>query len=444
MQTSTQSRLEQAIRARSAVVSVVGLGYVGLPTAVSFAQAGFATIGVDLDAGKVAKINRGESYLPDVPSDVLRALVAALHTSGRPQLLASAGYEALAGADAALICVPTPSTANKEPDTRHIVSAAEGIARQMRAGRLVVLRSTSYPGTTRELVAGALQRAGGILGLDSFVAFAPERIDPGRSDPLPSEIPVVIGGCDAESTQLAVLLFAQVVERVVPVSSAEAAEMVKLLENVFRNVNIALVNQLAMLCDRMGLNVWEIIDAAATKPFGFMKFTPGPGVGGHCIPVDPYYLAWKAREYDFHMDFIELAARVNDEMPYFVVNKIVEALGRMGAGGGARVLVVGVTFKRDVPDERSSPAVKIIELLRRRGYAVGYHDPYVPTLRLNEDLLSSQPLTPDVLRSHDCVVIATDHTAIDYSFLVEHARCVVDTRNATRSVAHGAERIIKL
>ncbi len=436
------STLEALIATKKARIAVIGLGYAGLPAAAAFARAGFSVLGIDVDEAKVAQVNEGRSYLQDLPSSDLAVLVRESGPGPWPRLVATTDATALSTVDVAQICVPTPCTKNKEPDTRHIEAAARAVTARGRSNQLVVLRSTSYPGTTRELVLPILESMGRRVGADVYLAFVPERIDPGRRDPPVDRVPVIVGGVDAESTRLAQLLFAQVAETVVPVSSAEAAEMAKLLENVFRNVNIALVNQLAVLCDRMGLDVWEIVDAAATKPFGFMKFLPGPGVGGHCIPVDPYYLAWKAREYDFHMDFIELAARVNDEMPYFVVNKALDALS--GGRGMKRVLVVGVTFKRDVADERHSPALKIIELLHRRGVDVAYHDPYIDSVHVNETVLSSEPLTSEVLAAADAVIIATDHSRLDYQWIVDNARRVIDTRNATRSVVRGRERITKL
>ncbi|HXF83483.1 MAG TPA: nucleotide sugar dehydrogenase [bacterium] len=441
------TQLRQRIAARAARVAVIGLGYVGLPTAVLFARRGFPVVGIDIDREKVERVRRGTSYVAEVSDADLRALGAAGGGDG-PRLAATADYDALGTADAIQICVPTPCTRNKEPDVGHIRAAAEGIAAHGRPGQLVILRSTSYPGTTRELVKPILESAGRTVGEDVFLAFVPERIDPGRKDPPAHRVPVVVGGVDPAGAALAADLFAQVVERVVPVSTADAAEMTKLLENVFRNVNIALVNQLALLCDRMGLDVWEIVDAAATKPYGFMRFTPGPGVGGHCIPVDPYYLSWKAREYDFHMDFIELAARVNDEMPYFAANKILSAVRHPARGlrrdGPPRVLVLGVTFKKDVADERHSPAVKVIELLRRNGVEVAYHDALIPSLRVDGDMLSSRSLVAETLAEHDAVVIATDHSGIDYGWVVAHARLVVDLRNATAAVTQGREKIIRL
>jgi len=430
---------DERVEMRKVVVAVIGLGYVGLPLAMGYTGRGFQVVGVDVDAGKVADVNAGRSYIRDVSaSDVAQAVQA-----GR--LSATTSYAPLKGADVIFVCVPTPCTRNKEPDTSRIEEAARGIASHLRRGQLIILRSTSYPGTTEELMKPILERNGLRVGRDVFLAFAPERVDPGRKDYTIHTTPVVVGGVDPESTRRAALVLGKVADRVITVSSPAAAEMTKLLENVFRNVNIALVNQLAMLCDRMGLNVWEIVDAAASKPYGFLPFHPGPGVGGHCIPVDPYYLAWKAREFDFHMDFIELAARVNDEMPYHVAQKALLLMnGWQGGAAPRRVLILGVTFKRDIEDSRDSPALKIIQLLAAANVRVSYHDPHVPVLAVNEHIYRSVPLTEQVLRSHDCVMIVTDHSIIDYAFVVKHARRILDTRNVTRSIQQGREKIVHI
>lgn len=430
--------LEHRLDTRAAVVAVIGLGYAGLPLALAFAGRGYPVLGLDIDGEKVAALNAGRSYIRDVPGgDVARAT-----SSGRFRATVEAAR--LREADVVFICVPTPFTAQKEPDVSFIAGAAEVVARHGRPGQLVILRSTSYPGTTEEVVRPALQAAGRRIGEDVFLAFAAERIDPGNARTAADEIPVVVGGCEPESARLAAQVLGRVCRRVVVVSSPAAAEMTKLLENVFRNVNIALVNQVAQLCDRMGLDVWEVVEAAATKPYGFMSFKPGL-VGGHCIPVDPYYLSWKAREFDFHMDFIELSARVNDDMPFYLVNKVMTAIHDRGRQNGReRIVVLGVAFKRDVDDARHSPALKVIELLRRRRMDVVYHDPYVPAVRLNGDALRSQPLSAALLRGADCVVILTDHSCFDYPEIVAHARLVFDARNATRAVASGREKIVRL
>ncbi len=436
IKSQTPARFDDLLRTRQARIAVIGLGYVGLPLAVAYAQAGFPVLGVDVDPARVDMLSRNESPVGDVPS----AQIASARASGCLEV--EARYDGLGRADAIFVCVPTPYTRNKQPDTSSIAAAAHGIARQLRAGQLVILRSTSYPGTTQELVLPILETSGLAVGREMFLAFVPERVDPGRKDYTIHNTPVIVGGVDAESTRRAVRLVEQLGPKVIPVSSPAAAEMAKLLENVFRNVNIALVNQLAMLCDRMGLDIWEIVQAAATKPYGFMAFHPGPGIGGHCIPVDPYYLAWKAREYDFHMDFIELAARVNEDMPYYVVTKTLLALNGQ-RGNAPRVMILGVTFKRDVEDYRGSPALKIIELLMQRGVKVSYHDPYVPKLTVNGHVFTNRPLTAATVRGADCVLIVADHSCFDYPWIVRHAKLVMDTRNATRSVEEGRHKIAR-
>jgi UDP-N-acetyl-D-glucosamine dehydrogenase len=437
-QSETPDHFDGRVVAREVRIAVIGLGYVGLPLAIAYAQQRFSVAGVDVDQAKADMLNAGRSYIGDVPSTKLEEQV------GAGRFVATLDGSILQSADIVFICVPTPYTKNKEPDTTQIRAAAENVARNLRDGQLVILRSTSYPGTTEELVRPILEATGLKVGTHVFLAFAPERVDPGRRDYTVQNTPVLVGGCDPESTRRASLVLGQIVEKVFPMSSPAAAEMAKLLENVFRNVNIALVNQLAMLCDRMGLDIWEITQAAATKPYGFLPFQPGPGVGGHCIPVDPYYLSWKAREFDFHMDFIELAARVNDDMPYFVATKILLALNSDYHVPAPRVLFLGVTFKRDVADHRDSPAVKIMEILRKKGAEVRYHDPYVPTLPFNGGVLENEPLTAKILAEADCVVITTDHTSLDYAWIVRCARMVFDTRNATALVTEGRERILLL
>jgi len=429
--------LAERLVTRQATVAIIGLGYVGLPLAVECARCRFRVVGVDNDPTKVAQIIAGRSYILDVSSSTLGSFVS----SG--QIRASREYGIIADADVIIICVPTPITKNKEPDVSFIAQAVKTLSQYLAAGQLVILRSTSYPETTEELVRPILEATGLKVGRDVFLAFAPERINPGNRIFAMQDIPVVVGGCDPLSADLSMLFFRQMESTVVQVSNPTAAEMVKLLENVFRNVNIALVNQLRMLCDRMGLDVWEIVEAAATKPYGFMSFKPGL-VGGHCIPVDPYFLAWKAREYDFHADFIELAARVNDEMPYFVVNKIIDALnGRHKAAGGASVLALGVTFKKDVDDCRHSPALKVIELLAARGLRVSYHDPYASEVAVNGSRYCSVPLSDETLRAADCVVILTDHSCVPYDRILANAKIIVDTRNATQG-ASGAASVVRV
>lgn len=424
---------------RRAAVGVAGLGYVGLPLALEFARAGFRVVGIDPDGDRVERLRAGDSYIGDVPSSDLAALVHAGRFAARTSW---DGAEAL---DAVVICVPTPFSANREPDLSYVRAAAEEVGRRLRPGQLVVLESTTYPGTTEEVVLPILARGGLAVGEEFALAYSPERVDPGNRDFHVATTPKLVGGVTPHCTALAQALYEKVVVKVVPVSTPRVAEMAKLLENIFRNVNIALVNELALLCDRMGIDVWEVVEAAATKPFGFMGFQPGPGVGGHCIPVDPVYLAWKAKEYDFYTNFITLAAEVNANMPYHVVQKLLGLLVRRGVRVlGSRVLVLGVAFKRNVDDVRNSPALKLLELLDQQGIEVGYHDPRVPRLRVAGRELQSAALTEATLAAADCVVIHTDHTELDYAWIVEHARLVFDLRNATRAVRSGRDRVVRL
>jgi UDP-N-acetyl-D-glucosamine dehydrogenase len=361
------------------------------------------------------------------------------------RLTAEATWDAAARLDAVIICVPTPFNANREPDLSFVCAAAESLAAHLRRGQLVVLESTTYPGTTEEVLQPIFQRRGLAAGRDFALAYSPERVDPGNREYQIPNTPKLVGGVTPECTELAAALYEKIVIKVVPVSSPRVAEMSKLLENIFRNVNIALVNELTMLCDRMGINAWEVVEGAATKPFGFMSFQPGPGVGGHCIPVDPVYLAWKAKEYDFYTNFITLAAEVNANMPHFVVQKLIRLLAaRGGRILGSRVLVLGVAFKRNVDDARNSPALKLLEILREHGIDAAYHDPFVPRLELRGGGLESAPLTAEVLARVDCVVIHTDHSTVDYAWVVEHAPFVFDTRNATRNVRAGREKVVCL
>ncbi len=404
-------------------VAIVGAGYVGVPLAQVFAEAGSSVLLVDVDASRVERLNRGESYIEDVSSEALRRLV-------ENGLTATTDYDALREADAILIALPTPLSRQREPDLSIVRSATEEIAKRLRQGHLVVLESTTYPGTTREEVLPILERTGLKVGTDFHLAFSPERVDPGRTDFTTRNVPKVVGGITDACTERAAELYGAALDTVHRVSSPEVAELTKLLENIFRSVNIALVNELAMLCERMKIDVWEVVEAAATKPFGFMSFKPGPGLGGHCIPIDPFYLTWKAREFDFTTRFIELAGEVNNTMPYHCRSLVSQALNH-GAGlslKDAKVLVLGVAYKADIGDMRESPALKIIELLANAGADVAYHDPYVPELREHGLELRSVPLDPG---AHDCVVIVTAHSGIDYDALVERAKVVVDFRNAT-------------
>ncbi|MBI4572067.1 MAG: nucleotide sugar dehydrogenase [candidate division NC10 bacterium] len=441
--------LEKA-RTKRVTVAVIGLGYVGLPLAVEFARAGVRVLGIDVDGKRVQAINRGESHIPDVPSRDLAPLVQA----GR--LSASTVYPDCAQADAMVICVPTPFTRMKAPDLSYIEAACRSLAPHVVRGALVVLQSTTYPGTTEELVRPILEAGGRRAGRDFLLAFSPERIDPGNKQFGAHNTPKVVGGIDAASGEAACALFALLVppEQIHRVSGPKVAEMCKLLENIFRSVNIALVNELTKLCERMGIDIWEVIDAASTKPFGFMPFYPGPGVGGHCIPVDPYYLSWKAREYDFYTKFIELAAEVNSSMPFFTVNRIAEALNRRGKPLlGARILVLGAAFKRDIDDPRNAPALEVMKVLRARGAEVGYHDPHVAEVSLEAPHdtgaspaphLRSVPLTEHTVASQDCVCLAVAHSVFDIPWLLKHSRLLMDATGVTRRFPQGHGTVIRL
>ncbi|MCB0166677.1 MAG: nucleotide sugar dehydrogenase [Anaerolineae bacterium] len=435
------------IQEKTATVGVIGLGYVGLPLAVGMAKCGYTVLGIDASPDKVDTLNRGISYIPDVPTETLNALVT------RTLLRATTHYDALKEVDVIFICVPTPFDSMKSPDLKYVRQAAEGITPYLSTGQLVVLQSTTYPGTTEEVVKPILEQSGLQAGYDFFLAFSPERIDPGRSDYTVENTPKVVGGITPESAQLAGALLGHLTPEIYLVSSPRAAEMTKLLENIFRSVNIALVNELAVLSERMGIDFWEVIEAAKTKPFGFMPFYPSAGVGGHCIPVDPYYLSWKAREYDFYTRFIELAAEVNGDMPYHTVDLVRQALNRHGKNlRNAKVLVLGVAFKPNIDDARNSPAERVIELLLKDQADVSYHDPFVPHFRVGGDVIcrefvtfDSVPLTADYLAGLDGVVIVTRHHTIDYDWVVNHSPIVVDTVNATRHLSIAApHKIVRL
>jgi UDP-N-acetyl-D-glucosamine dehydrogenase len=417
-------------------LAIVGAGYVGLPLGQVFAEAGVPTVLIDSDPDRVEQIARGESYIDDVPSEALVRLV------GDGTLSATTDYDAVRETNAILIVLPTPLTRNREPDLSIVLDATHELAKRLRTGHLIVLESTSYPGTTREELLPILTESGLAVGQDFFLAFSPERVDPGRADWTTKNTPKVVGGITPACTSRACALYERALETVLPVSSPDTAEMVKLLENIFRSVNIALVNELAQLCDRINVDVWEVVEAAATKPFGFMSFKPGPGLGGHCIPVDPFFLAWKAREYDFYTEFIELAGKVNENMPFFCLQKIARALNAQERSlKGSRVHVVGVAFKADVGDARESPALKLIELLREGGAQVSYSDPHVPALP--EHGLASVDLD-DAAAEADCVAIVTAHTGIDYDRLVDAASLVVDFRNATGANGTANGKVWKL
>jgi UDP-N-acetyl-D-glucosamine dehydrogenase len=417
-------------------VAIVGAGYVGVPLAQVFAEAGVSTVLVDVNAERVAALNRGESYIEDVPSEELKPLVEA------GTIAATTDYDSVRDADAVLVALPTPLSINREPDISIVLGAVEEIAKRLRPGHLVVLESTTYPGTTRDEVLPILAATGLQVGTDFHLAFSPERVDPGRTDWTTKTTPKIVGGVTDGCRAAACALYERAMDKVIAVSSPEAAELSKLLENIFRSVNIALVNELAQLCDRMGVDVWEVVDAAATKPFGFMSFKPGPGLGGHCLPVDPFYLSWKAREYDFYTEFIELAGKINENMPYFCLDKITRALNSVEkAVKGSTVHLVGVSYKADVGDLRESPALKLVELLRDEGANVSYHDPHIPALP--EHGLESMSLD-GALAGADCVAIVTAHSGIDYDDLAERARLVVDFRNATGANGSLNGRVWKL
>jgi UDP-N-acetyl-D-glucosamine dehydrogenase len=426
------------IQDRTAKVGVIGLGYVGLPLATELARAGFRVLGFDVVAGKVESVNAGKSYVGDVPS----ADVAAFVAEGR--LAATGDFDRLAEVDAVSICVPTPLGKTKDPDMTFVEAATREIVRRLHPGMLVVLESTTYPGTTEELILPMLSATGLVVGRDFHLAFSPERVDPGNPHYGVRNTPKVVGGVTPECTELASLLYSAAIEVVHPVSCTSAAEMVKLLENTFRSVNIGLVNEIAIMSEKLRIDVWEVIEAAATKPFGFMPFYPGPGLGGHCIPIDPLYLSWKLRTLNYRARFIELAAEVNTAMPDYVVERVTEALNdRERAVKNSDVLLLGMAYKRDIDDVRESPAVDVMRLLQRRGARVTYHDPYVPVVYADHGdpervLASSVALTEEALAAADCVVVTTDHSCVDYAWVCRHARLVVDTRNAMRDVARRA------
>ena len=436
----------ERIERKEARVGVIGLGYVGLPVAIHFAEAGFVTTGFDVDPEKIRRLREGLSYIRYIPSQRVASLVE------RRALTATDRFADLQAVDAILICVPTPLTENREPDLSFVTSTVRTISRHLTPGQLVVLESTTYPGTTREVVLPLLADGGElggkrIVGRDFYLAYSPEREDPNNQEYSFRSIPRLVGGCTPRCAELARALYGGVVENAIPVSSPEVAEAAKLLENVYRTVNIALVNELKLLFERMGIDVWEVIEAAKTKPFGFSAFHPGPGLGGHCIPIDPFYLTWRAKKYEFPTRFIELAGEINTAMPRHVVARVMDALNDRGRSlRGARVLIVGVSYKRDVDDTRESPALTIIELLEQKGAVVEYHDPLVPHLgsfRRHVFNKASCELTPAVLRSFDAAIIVTDHSLVDYDLIVRESALVVDTRNALKNVRHGREKIVK-
>jgi len=429
--------IENRIKDKSAEIGIVGLGYVGLPLALAFAEAGFNVTGIDSDKDRVTKITKGVSYLLDIPSARLKKAVA------EGKLKATTNQSALRRVDAIIICVPTPLTRTKEPDLTYIVNATNEIARYLRLGHLVILESTTYPGTTREIVLPILESTGLKVGVDYFLTFSPERIDPGSKNFTIKNTPKVVGGMEPKSTRLAALLYGHVADKVLEVSTPEVAEMDKVFENVFRSVNIALVNELAKLCEKMNINVWEVIKSASSKPFGYMAFYPGPGVGGHCIPLDPYYLASKAREYFFHTRFIELAAEINETMPEYIVERIVEALNTHSKSvKGAKILVLGVAYKKDIEDVRESPALRVLELLIEKKAKVDYNDPYIASVKEGSVKMRSVKLENKTLGAYDCVVILTDHTVYDLKSIARQSKLVFDTRGCTNNIK--SDNIIRL
>lgn len=434
--------LKEKILKHEAQVGVIGLGYVGLPLAVEKAKVGFPVVGFDINPARVDRVNAADNYIGDVKDEDLRDMVA------KKLLAATTDFSRLADCDVVIICVPTPLTVTRDPDISYIEASSAKIAQYLRPGQLITLESTTYPGTTEEVILPLLEKSGLKVGQDFFLAFSPERVDPGNKRFSTKNTSKVVGGMTPVCLEIAYALYMQTITNVVPVSSPAAAELTKVFENTYRAINIAMVNELMMLCDRMGIDIWEVVEAAGTKPFGIQTFYPGPGVGGHCIPIDPFYLTWKAREYDFHTRFIELAGEINVEVSYYVVNRVIRALNEENKSlKDAKILVLGVAYKKDIDDVRESPALKIMELLRKQGAGISYHDPYIPVIEPHGGStmrLESVPLTDEVLTEADGVLILTDHSAIDYERVVEKAKLVVDTRNATKNVPEHREKIAKI
>ncbi len=429
--------LKEKIIDKKATIAVIGMGYVGLPLAVEFADAGFNVIGIDLIEEKINSINDGISYIKDVPDAALKSVVKS------KRLRATCDYSVLKKVNAISICVPTPLRKTKDPDISYILAATDMIVKYIKKGQLVVLESTTYPGTTTEVIQPRLEESGLVVGKDIFLAFSPERVDPGNKVYTTTNTPKVIGGVTKECAKMAKALYSHIIDSVIEVSSTQAAEMVKLLENTFRSVNIGLVNEIAIICNKLGLDVWEIIDAAATKPFGFMPFYPGPGLGGHCIPIDPHYLSWKLKTLNYNAKFIELAGEINSSMPNFVVTKVSDALNRVKKSiNGSKILILGVSYKRDIEDVRESPALDIINILMEKGAKISYHDPFVPVVKKNAISLKSVSLTEKRLKDADCVVIVTDHTEFDIKKIVVESKIIIDTRNATSHIS--SKKIVKL
>jgi UDP-N-acetyl-D-glucosamine dehydrogenase len=434
------ARLESRIKDHSAAIAIIGMGYVGLPLAVELGRVGFKITGIDILEKKVKTINSGKSDIDDIKDSDVKELVdlKRLHCTG--------DYSVLKNADVVIICVPTPLNKTKDPDVSYILSAADEIEKYIHKGQLVILESTTYPGTTEELIRPKLEEGGLKVGRDFFLAFSPERVDPGNEKYTTQNTPKVVGGTTPSCVKVAKLFYEQVIVQVIPTSSTQAAEMVKLLENTFRSVNIALVNEVALMCDRLGIDVWEVIDAAATKPFGFMRFYPGPGLGGHCIPIDPHYLSWKLKSLNYYARFIELAGDINSHMPEYVVQRISMALNsRKLSINGAKVLILGVAYKKDISDLRESPSLDIIRILQEKGAKVNYCDQFVPVIKLDHGPdLKASPLNEKILRANDCVAVVTDHSYFNYQWIVDNSPVVVDTRNATKNVIDGRKKIFKI
>ena len=437
----TVNPLIEKLLKRKARIGVIGLGYVGLPLVMRFCEERFQVTGFDVDAEKVKALNQGQSYIRHIPSERIGRIVE------QERFEATTDFDCLSEMDAILICVPTPLTDTREPDLSFVKNTAEEIGIRIRKGQAISLESTTYPGTTEELLLPRFTEGGLTAGKDFYLMYSPEREDPGNAQFTTQNIPKVVGGVTSECLEVGRMLYGQIVEKVVPVSSTREAEFTKLLENIFRGVNIALVNELKMIADRMGIDIWEVIRASSTKPFGFTPFYPGPGMGGHCIPIDPFYLAWKARQYDFTTRFIELAGEINTAMPHYVVSRVTDALNSHGKSlKGASILVLGVAYKRDVDDMRESPALVIIEELQQKGAEVSYHDPLIPRiprLRRYNISLNSSELSESLLKKMDAVVIITDHSHYDFDWIIRHANLVIDTRNATGDVTHGREKIVQ-
>lgn len=424
-------RLIQKIRSKKAVIGVIGLGYVGLPVVIRFAEEGFKVLGFDIDLKKVKSINMGKSYIKHIPGVTFKSLVK------KERISATTDFKKLKSVDAVIICVPTPLNEMREPDLQYIEETGEEIARNLRKGQAICLESTTYPGTTDEVLLPFFEKSRLKVGRDFFLIYSPEREDPGNTEFTTKTIPKIVGGITPACLKVGKTLYEQIIEKVVEVSSTRTAELSKLLENIYRCVNIALVNEMKMLADRMDINIWEVIDASATKPFGFSPFYPGPGLGGHCIPIDPFYLSWKAREYDFTTKFIELAGEINTSMPSYVINKVMEALNTKSKSlKGSKILVLGIAYKKDIDDDRESPSLKLIDLLKQKGAVISYNDPLIPKLKKYRKFnfnLSSKKLTRALLKNMDLVLIATDHSTYDYDWLAENASLIVDTRNAVKA-----------